>query len=178
MRNTVLIGVLGIGVLVGSFLLTVWLTEPETPPANKAEPPLAAEILATYLISDERILTAAAKAARLQPSDKLRGFIDEVARLDKAQVKIRGWAVDLARQGTPITVLVFSDGKNTLGTQTKGPRPDVAQALKLSEAVASNAAFEGQLSCNPGETLVVVAVTQDNLYAAINQAALPLSCPS
>jgi hypothetical protein len=54
MRSTVFIGALGFGVLVGSFLLTLWLTAPGTPPANQAEPPLAAEILATYLVSDER----------------------------------------------------------------------------------------------------------------------------
>jgi hypothetical protein len=175
----IFVAVLGISALVGSFLLTLWLTAPGTPPANKAEPPsLAVEVLAAHLVPDERILRAAAKAAGLQPSDQLRGFIDEVARLDRAQVKIRGWAADLAGQGTPITVLVFANGRNTLGTQTKGSRPDVAQALNLSEAGASNVEFEGALSCAPGEPLFVVAVTQNNMYAALNQATRPLSCPS
>jgi hypothetical protein len=175
----IFVAVLGITALVSSFFLTLWLTAPGMPPANKAEPPsLAAEILAAYLVPDERILRAAAKAAGLQPSDKLRGFIDEVARLDRRQVKIRGWAADLAGQGTPITVLVFANGRNTLGIETRGPRPDVAQALNLSGAGASNVAFEGRLSCAPGEPLFVVAVTQNNFYAALNQTAPPLGCPS
>jgi hypothetical protein len=173
----IFVAVLGIGALVGSFLLILWLTALGTPPPDKAEPrSLAVEVLAAHLVPDERILKAAAKAAELQPSDKLRGFIDEVARLDRAQAKIRGWAADLAGQGAPITVLVFANGRNTLGTQTKGPRPDVAQALNLSKDGASNVAFEGGLSCAPGEPLLVVAVTQNNLYAALNQAARPLSC--
>ena len=95
-----------------------------------------------------------------------------------AAKSVRGWAADLAGQGTPITVLVFVNGRNALGTQTKGPRPDVAQALNLSEAGASNVAFEGALSCIPGEPLLVVAVTPNDFYAALNKAARPLGCPS
>jgi len=175
----IFVAVLGIGALVSSFLLTLWLTAPGTLPANKAEPPtLEAQVLAGYLVPDERILTAAAKAAGLQPSDKLRGFIDEIARLDTAQVKIRGWAADLAGEGTPITVLVFANGRNTFEKQTNGPRSDVAQDLNLSKVAASNVAFEGGLSCIPGEPLLVVAITRKNFYAALNQAARPLICPS
>jgi hypothetical protein len=62
--------------------------------------------------------------------------------------------------------------------QTKGFRPDVTEALKSSKAAASNVAFEGLLSCNPGQRLFVVAVTQTDLYAALGHAPGPLICPS
>ena len=71
---------------------------------------------------------------------------------------------------------VKTDRKDARGLAQ--PRPDVAQALNLSEAGASNVAFEGALSCIPGEPLLVVAVTQNDLYAALNQATRPLGCPS
>jgi hypothetical protein len=178
MRNNIFVAILGIGALAGSFLLTLWLTAPAMRPANEAEPRnLAAATLAAYLVPDERILAAAATSAGLQPSDKQRGFVDEISRTNKERVTIRGWAADLVGNGEPLTVLVFADGKNTAEIQTKGPRPDVVQALKLSEAAAANVAFEGELFCNPGKALVVVAVTKNNSYAPINQAARPLLCP-
>ena len=179
MRTTISVGIVGLGVLIGSFVLTLWLSAPTTPTAHEPEPAnLSAEVLAAYLIPNERILAAAASSVGLQFSDKLKGFVDEITRTNKQHVTIRGWAADLIGQGTPLTVLIFADGRNMLGTQTKGPRHDVAQALKLSEAAAANVAFEGEFSCYPGEVLVVVAVTQQNLYAPLNQAAPPLICPS
>jgi hypothetical protein len=169
----------GLGVLIGSFILTLWLTAPTTPIAHEPEPAnMSAAVLAAYLVPNERILAAAASAAGLQLSDKLRGFVDEIARNNKQQVTIRGWAADLVSQGTPLTILIFADGRNMLVTQTKGPRDDVAQALKVSAPAAANVAFEGEFSCSPGEALVVVAVTQKNSYAPLNQAARPLICPS
>ena len=67
-------------------------------------------------------------------------------RLQQTRSNIRGWAADLVGQGKPLTVLIFANGRNMLGTQTKGPRHDVAQALKLSEPAAANVAFEGEFS--------------------------------
>jgi hypothetical protein len=170
------LGILGASVLVGSFLITLWLTAPTTLPDIKpALPSIKSDVFAAYLVPDESMLSAAASAAGLQPSDTLKGFVDAVTRLDSTQVKIHGWAADL-KGGDPILVLVFANGKIVLKTQTKGPRPDVADALKLSKDAASNAAFEGLLSCKPGQRLFVVAVTQTDLYAALGHAR-PLICP-
>jgi hypothetical protein len=108
----------------------------------------------------------------------LRKSTNARRKKSKKIVTIRGWAADLVSQGTPLTILIFADGRNMLGTQTKGPRDDVAQALKLSAPAAANVAFAGEFSCSPGEALVVVAVTQKNSYAPLNQAARPLICPS
>jgi hypothetical protein len=66
--------------------------------------------------------------------------------------------------------LVFAAGENVRKAYTKGPRPDVADALKLSQDAASNVAFEGLLACKPGQPLFVVAVTQTDLYAALGHA--------
>jgi hypothetical protein len=133
--------------------------------------------LAAYLVPDEKILSAAAKAAGLRPSDTLRGYIDKTNRLNNDEVKINGWAADLAGQGKPITILVFADGRNVLLTQTKGARSDVANSLKLSDAAATNVAFESKLSCGTGQALFVVAVTESNSYAALAHAPGPILCP-
>src|SRR5262245_30892597 len=110
MRRAVIWSV-GVAALVGGFLTTLWLTEPiPQPNIETTAPNKGAAILAAYLVPDEGILSAAAKAAGLQASDKLNGYIDEVTRLNKDQVKIAGWAADTIGQGTPITVLVFADG--------------------------------------------------------------------
>ena len=179
MRAIVSVGIGGLGVLIGSFVLTLWLTAPITPIAHEPEPAnMSAAVLAAYLIPNERILPAAAGSAGLQFSDKLRGFVDEITRTNNQQVTIRGWAADIVGQGTLITVLIFANGRNMLGTQARGPRHDVAQALKLPQPAATNVAFEGEFSCNPGEALVVVVVTQKNSYAPLNQSARPLICPS
>jgi hypothetical protein len=152
--------------------------EPATPPDSKSAPlSLNAQVFAAYLVPDEGILPAATRAAGLQPSDKLKGFIDEVTRLNNAQVKIRGWAADQLGEDDPIAIFVFAKGKNVFQTQTKGTRPDVAAALKLPSAAAANIAFEGLLSCEPDQPLLMVAVTQTDLYGALGHAPGPLVCP-
>jgi hypothetical protein len=146
------VGILGASGLVGSFLITLWLTTPTTLPDSKpAAWGIKSDVFAAYLVPDESMLSAAASAAVLQPSDKLKGFVDAVTRLDNTQVKIQGWAADLLGK-EPILVLVFANGEIVLKTQTKGPRLDVADAFNLSKDAATNAAFEGLLSCNPGST--------------------------
>jgi hypothetical protein len=173
------VGILGAGALVGSFLLTLWLTASASPPDIKSAPlTVNAEIFATYQVPDEDILPSAASAAGLQPSAKLKGFIDNVTRLNNGQVKIVGWAFDELGEADPIAILVFAQGKNIFRTQTKGTRLDVAGALRLSAAAAANVAFEGLLPCLPRQQLLVVAVTQADLYTALGHAPGPLVCPS
>lgn len=177
MTRSYITRIIGAGILVASFLLTLWLTEATPPKIESAPSNKEATILAGYLVPDVGILSAAAKAAGLQASDKVTGYIDEVRRLDRNEVKIRGWAVNSMGQGSPITVLVFANGKNVLETQTKGARSDVAVALQLPDADAANVGFEGALRCNPGEPLLGVAVTQSSLYAALGHAPGALVCP-
>jgi hypothetical protein len=172
------IGLVAVVVLIGSFLTALWLLGSMTPQVvETARISNEAAVLAAYLVPDEKILSAAAKAAGLQPSDKVSGYVDKASRLNNDQVKINGWAVDVAGQGKPITILVFADGKNVLLMQTKGARSDVANSLKLADAAATNVAFEGSLSCRTGQALFVVAVTESNSYAALGHAPGPILCP-
>jgi hypothetical protein len=178
MKRPYVIALVAVVVLVGSFLTTLWLLGPGTPQeVETARTSNEAAVLAAYLVPDEKILSAAAKAAGLQPSDNIRGYIDNISRLSNDEVKINGWAADLAGQGKPITILVFADGKNVLLTQTKGVRLDVANSLKLPDAAATNVAFEGLLSCRARQALFVVAVTKSNSYAALGHAPGPILCP-
>ena len=65
MRGIFFVAILGIGALVGSFLLTMWLTAP-APPQQSEPGNLAAATLAGYLVPNEAILTAAAKSVGLR----------------------------------------------------------------------------------------------------------------
>jgi hypothetical protein len=141
-------------------------------------PETGAALFATFYVSDELTLSAAATASHLRPSANLKGLIDALARLNKGQVKIGGWAVDLGEPGTPVTVIVFVNGKSVFETQTIGARPDLATTLKISDIAASNAAFEGVLSCTPNQQLFVVAVTKKDFYTSLAPVSNPLVCPS
>lgn len=159
------IWLLGILVLIGSFATTFWLSgigAPNLPLTNL----LASEVY------DEEGLTDAAISAGLRPSLYLKGYSDNPVRVNEKQVKIVGWSADSSGKGAPITVIVFSEGKAVLRTQTKGPRPDAADSLKLSAAAALNMGFEGVTSCNPGRSLLFIAVT-GNSYVKLGARSCP-----
>lgn len=128
--------VVGILVLVLSFITTLWLTEPEVPPEGMIKS------LASAAVSDEASLNAAARAAGLQYSSYVRSSIDSLTRVDASHVGISGWAVEtlaaIEARGAPITVMVFGAGRRIFSVQTKGERPDVASALNLSEETSKS----------------------------------------
>lgn len=157
-------------VLILSFGITLWLTEPEVPAADKIK------LLAASAISDEATLTAAAGAAGLQNSSYVKGHVDGLNRLDATTVNIAGWAtetVTIISQGAPINVMAFSGGRNILIVETKGERPDVTSAFNLSDLAAKNVTFAGQLECRSGEKLLIVAATSSGTYASLGT----ISCP-
>jgi hypothetical protein len=151
------IWLLGILVLIGSFATTFWWTgigAPNSPLTNL----LASEV------RDDDGLTDAAISAGLRPSLYLKGYTDTPIRLNDKQVKIVGWSAESNGHGGPITVIVFSDGKAVLRTQTNGPRPDAADVLKLPPAAALNIAFEGVVSCVPGRALLFIAIAGTSYF--------------
>src|SRR5438093_454542 len=81
----------------------------------------------------------------------------KVTHLNKNQANSSGLAANLTGNGRPI-VLVFAEANNVLHTQTEGARYYVFRAFKLSDAAATNLAFEGSLSCKGGQPLFVVTV--------------------
>ena len=163
-------GIGGAAVLILSFAITLWLTEPELPPAEKIR------LLQASAISDEATLNAAARAVALKNSPYVRGHVDVLDRVDGSSVNISGWATEtitIISKGAPIFVLVFSDGKNILSAQTQGERPDVTSALNLTSVAARNVAFTGQLTCNPQQKLIVAAATISGTYAFLGQFMCP-----
>ena len=161
----------GILVLILSFTITLWLTEPEVPPEDMIKS------LAAAAISDEASLHAAARTAGLKYSSYVKGNVDALSRVDANEVSIAGWAVEtlaaITARGAPITIMAFGGGKRIFSMETKGERPDVTSVLNLSEEMAKNVAFAGRLQCSPGQKLLIVGATLSGTYALL----ATKSCP-
>ena len=158
-------------VLILSFTITLWLTEPEVPPEDMIKSLAGAAVL------DEAGLNAAAQAAGLKYSSYVKGNIDALSRTEANQVRIAGWAVEtlaaITARGAPITIMAFGGGRRIFSVETKGERPDVTSALNLSEETAKNVAFPGQLQCSPGEKLLIVGATLSGAYALLDTKTCP-----
>jgi hypothetical protein len=161
----------GLLVLILSFTITLWLTEPEVPPDDMIKS------LAVAAIIDEASLSAAAQTAGLKYSSYVKGNVDALSRADANQVSIAGWAVEtlaaITARGAPITIMAFSGGKRIFSVETKGERPDVTSALNLSEETAKNVAYAGRLQCSSGEKLLIVAATLSGTYALLDMKTCP-----
>jgi hypothetical protein len=153
-------------VLVLSFSITLWLTEPEIPLADKIP------WLAASAISDESSLHTAADKIGLKRSSHIKGHVDELRRTG-GEVMITGWAVERGSTGEPMTVMIFVEGHNILNAETRGERPDVTSALNLTTEAARNAAFSGRLKCDSRSRLLVVAASVSGRYDSIST----VSCP-
>jgi hypothetical protein len=156
------VGVLG----VLGFFAVKWLAAP-------AAPSRAVAVLASSTVSDATTLMTAVQTAALQGTSDVKGAIDEVRRTDDGRVTLKGWVVDAASRGQPVTIMVFADGRNALTIATSGARQDVASALGLSGQTAANLSFQGSLSCSGGEKLMVIAVTAQNTYGYFGALACP-----
>ncbi len=157
----------GGAILALSFWATVRLTGPVKPP----NPGIA--VLAASVVSDPKTLMAAVKAAGFKGAN-VRGAIDEIKRLDNDRVTVRGWAAETSNANTPLTVMMFVDGRHRLTLETSGAHPNSIQALGLVDvASATNVSVEGTLMCSRGQKLIVVALTDSNTYGYIG----PRFCP-
>jgi hypothetical protein len=148
------------------FAVVLWLTGPV------AAPPAVA-ILASATVSDATALMAAVQTAGLRGAPDVKGAIEGLKRIDKEHVTIKGWAVDRTASSSQLTIVAFAGGSHVLTTMTNGPRKDVAQMFGLSDAAARNVSFETTFTCNPGQSLVVVAVTAENTYSQFRSLACP-----
>src|SRR5262249_49441484 len=102
----------GCAVALG-FVGTLWLTG-RTPPAP------AISILTNAVVSDAASLMAAVQTARLRGTPDVKGSIEEITRLDKGRVSIKGWVTDTTGSGSALTVIAFAGGNHVLTTGTKG----------------------------------------------------------
>jgi hypothetical protein len=148
------------------FAVVMWLTGPV------AAPPAVA-ILASATIPDATALMAAVQTAGLRGAPDVKGAIEGLKRIDNERVTINGWAVDRTASSRQLTIIAFAGGPHVLTTVTSGPRKDVAQMFGLSDAAARNVSFETTFICNPGQNLVVVAVTAENTYSQFRSLACP-----
>lgn len=164
----------GVLVLILSFTITLWLTEPEAP---QLPPEEMLKSLAAAAVSDEASLGAAARTAGLQYSSYVKGNVDVLSRVDANHVSISGWAVETisatTARGAPITVMAFDDGKRVFMMETKGERPDVTAALNLSEEAAKNVTFAGQLECSSGNQLFIVGASLSGTFALLGKKNCP-----
>ncbi len=150
-----------------SFFVTLELTKPAKPP------PPAVAAMARSTVSDWRTLMAAIKSAGLTGSQNVKGTIDAITRLDDRRVWITGWASEIGG-ASPLHILVFVDGKNSLTMRTQGRHADVIGALGLSDAAtARNVSFRGPVACARGQKLIVVAVADSLDYGYFS----PRECP-
>ena len=144
-------------------------------PVSRPPPPLLMMIKARFLLPlpssipapcryQPRSLMAAVKVARLRGAPDVKGAIEELTRLDDDHVTLKGWATDVSGGSSPLTVMVFVDGRNTLTMETAGRRPQIGEALGLSDAAAANVSFQGNLTCSRGQKLIVVAVAPSDVY--------------
>jgi hypothetical protein len=115
-RQTIIYLVGGALVLVSSFTITLWLTEPEVSPAEKVK------LLAASAVSDEATLSAAASAVGLRRSPNVKGHVDVLNRIDATSVTMLGWATEIpsVAKSSPIIVMAFTDGKSILRVEAPG----------------------------------------------------------
>lgn len=147
------------GLLAGAFvaLFVLWATEP-------APPPRAISVMTNSTVSDPASLMAAVQTAGLHGTPDVVGAIDELRRVDDGQVTLTGWVADKATGGAPLTVMVFTDGRNVLTAPTRGARADISRRFGLGERAAANIAFRGNVRCSRGHRLMVIAITPWNTY--------------
>jgi hypothetical protein len=156
----------GAAAAVLGFVGVIWLTGPAATPPGVA-------ILTSSTVLDATSLMAAVQTADLRGTPDVKGAIEGIKRIDNARVAIKGWAVDRAASGSPLTIIAFAGGSHVLTKVTDGLRKDVAQMFGLSDAGANNVSFEATFTCGQGEKLVVVAVTSDRKYSQFRSLACP-----
>jgi hypothetical protein len=155
--------------LFGSFFITLWLTAPpDLPPA------LGAETLKTLAGSNNNDLLKKLAAAGFHSDEAVIGKVDLFAKAADDSLRIGGWALDPAGDGSPLIVAIYVDGKARLIINTKGPHDDVTKNLNLPDNLVSNVGFSGTFSCAPAaEGIIIVISPSDGRYTRLN----PLRCP-
>lgn len=170
----------GISIAAISFLITFWLTEP-TPQRRSQQAEKSKldgkALFKTFDVRDDQTLLAAAKSSHLHRSEEVRGWVDDIVRLDNRRTRVRGWAMDLATPGAPTSIVIFSAGVGIGELATRGPRLDVGKYFNLPAEVVANASFDGIVLCDPHQPLIFIGVSQSNLWASLGHYPGALVCP-
>jgi hypothetical protein len=130
--------------LFGSFFTTLWLTEPPIAnvPPIKVDSGSVSDRLAAAHISNNADLVTAARNIGLYQSDRMRGTVDAIVRINERDARTDGWAADPDGDATPLSILIFVGGVLVAKAQTKGERPDVTKALRLFLGLKRMSSFQ------------------------------------
>jgi hypothetical protein len=150
--------------LLGSFFITLWLTEPETSDAAQ---------LATRHISSESDLSKAAREIGLHASQRMDGNVDLIRRKNEHEVNATGWVADIDGDATPTDIVVFVGGSMVKTTTTKGERIDVTHALDLRFGSEKNTNCTVDFSCRPNEQPIIVGIRTTKHYIALKSGPCP-----
>jgi hypothetical protein len=161
MRRLIFVGILAV-VLLGSFFLTLWLTDIRPLKDTRS----ATEHLADRKVSDYSELSRVASDMGLMASQRLKGAVDGATRSSERDVRYWGWLADPNGDATPLNIVVFVAGRAVATAQTKGERADVTPLLGLAFGAEKNVAFEVNFSCRIREVPVVVGLGTGKQYFA------------
>src|SRR5947209_8081635 len=103
---------LGGMLMISTFFVTLWLTEPELPLGS------GIAVLAKTPAAGSAELLSAIDAAGLTRSELVRGNIDAMRRLDGAQVAMTGWATQVNGAGSPLSIMAFPDAQHVFTIET------------------------------------------------------------
>ncbi len=121
-----------------------------------------------------------ASARSMQKSTSIVFVFDAVERNEAGQLRVAGWAFDVADPGRNLMVLAFYGGKYLGHVRAQDLRRDVTDAFHLREG--TRLGFDGVLplsECKASSNLLlVVALTNRTGYAVHELPSGPIGCPS
>jgi hypothetical protein len=126
-----------------------------------------AERLAGQRVSNLSELARVVQNTGLRFSPRMKGYVDEVKRINERKVTILGWLADPEGDATPLNVLLYASGVVAGATQTEGDRPDVTQAQSLSFSAEKHVSFSINSNCKPDDQLAVVGITATQQYTIL-----------
>jgi hypothetical protein len=160
-------------VAIGSFWLTLWMTDPRTASSDSDNFRSDAERLASYDISSTSDLIQAAVSLGYSRSPQMAANIEGMNRINDREVAAQGWLADPGGDATPLKLLVFVAGKLAASTETQGERPDVARALALTQGAEKNVSFRANFLCSPGQQPVIIGLGLGKQYFRIKSPPCP-----
>ena len=150
-------------VVITSFFVTLWLTEPTLKQRETQSGAVA-------IISESDLPECTKKSAAdagLVPARSLTGALDAVTRVNEREVTAAGWLADPGGDATPLTIIAFVDGKSVAIGKTSGERQDVTAASGLTNGTQKNIAFGVTFNCTAGLMPIIVGIGPDRQYHAL-----------
>jgi hypothetical protein len=168
-----LFGIACLTATIGSFLLTLWLTEDGNQSSAAMDARSASERLAIRHVANLADLPLIAEEIGLKASRQMAGMIETISRTNEREVTIGGWLADPEGDASPQQLVVFVSGAVAGKGETKGERSDVTSAKGLAFGTEKNVAFTLNFACQTGNQPVVVALGSRNQYFPLGSPPCP-----